>query len=148
TRDNTNDGGGWDIRVSHIMQSANYGYPSLYLNFPDEIMPTLAVYGGGSGCGAMYFHDLRWPAPFSDAFYSCDWGRSEVYRHNLPADGPTFAAHQEPFLKLPRPTDMDADGSGRMFVSSWKDGNFNFPGPNVGFVVCITPQTFTPKPFP
>src|SRR5690606_26332995 len=49
---------------------------------------------------------------------------------------------------IPRPTDMDADGSGRMFVSSWKDGNFNFTGPNVGFVACITPQNITPKPFP
>ena len=47
TRDNTNDGGGWDIRVSHIMQTANYGYPSLYKNFSEEIMPPLANYGGG-----------------------------------------------------------------------------------------------------
>ena len=49
TRDNTNDGGGWDIRLSHIIQSANYGYPSLYKNFTEEIMPPLADYGGGSG---------------------------------------------------------------------------------------------------
>ena len=47
TRDNTNDGGGWDIRLSHLHQSGHYGYPSLYLNFPDEIMPPLADYGGG-----------------------------------------------------------------------------------------------------
>lgn len=62
TRDNTNDGGGWDIRLSHVMQTANYGYPSLYMNFADEIMPPLADYGGGSGCGALYFQDDRWPA--------------------------------------------------------------------------------------
>ncbi|MCA9268595.1 MAG: discoidin domain-containing protein, partial [Planctomycetales bacterium] len=37
TRDNTNDGGGWDIRLSHVIQSANYGYPSLFKNFNDEI---------------------------------------------------------------------------------------------------------------
>ena len=34
TRDNTNDGGGWNVRFSHIMQSAEYGYPSWYKNFP------------------------------------------------------------------------------------------------------------------
>ena len=39
TRDNTNDGGGWDIRVSHVLQSGNYGYPSLYKNFTDEMLP-------------------------------------------------------------------------------------------------------------
>ena len=44
TRDNTNDGGGWDIRFSHVIQTAEYGYPSWYKNFPEEIMPALADY--------------------------------------------------------------------------------------------------------
>jgi putative membrane-bound dehydrogenase-like protein len=148
TRDNTNDGGGWDIRVSHIFQSAEYGYPSLYRNFAEEIMPPVGDYGGGSGCGTMYFHDIRWPAPYGNALYTCDWGRSEVYLHNLPAAGATFAPHQESFLKLPRPTDIDVDGSGRMYVSSWKNGKFDYSGPDVGFVAQITPVDFLAKPFP
>ena len=148
TRDNTNDGGGWDIRLSHLLQSGEYGYPSLYLNFTEESMPPLADYGGGSGCGAMFFHDLRWPEQFSNTLYTCDWGTSNVYRHNLPANGATFDPHQEVFLKIPRPTDIDVDGSGRMYVSSWKNGKFNYSGPDVGFVTQITPIDFTPKPFP
>ena len=43
---------------------------------------------------------------------------------------------------------MDVDGSGRLYVSSWKNGKFNFSGPNVGFVTQVTPAGFTPKPFP
>jgi putative membrane-bound dehydrogenase-like protein len=148
TRDNTNDGGGWDIRLSHLLQSGEYGYPSLYLNFTEESMPPLADYGGGSGCGAMFFHDLRWPEQFSNTLYTCDWGTSNVYRHSLPANGATFDPHQEVFLKIPRPTDIDVDGSGRMYVSSWKNGKFAYDGPNVGFVAQITPIDFTPKPFP
>ena len=148
TRDNTNDGGGWDIRLSHLLQSGEYGYPSLYLNFTEESMPPLADYGGGSGCGAMFLHDLRWPEQFSNTLYTCDWGTSNVYRHNLPANGATFDPHQEVFLKIPRPTDIDVDGSGRMYVSSWKNGKFAYDGPNVGFVAQITPIDFTPKPFP
>ncbi len=148
TRDNTNDGGGWDIRLSHILQSGEYGYPSLFLNFTEESMPPLADYGGGSGCGAMFLHDLRWPEPFANAVYTCDWGTSNVYRHNLPVNGATFDAHQEVFIKIPRPTDIDVDGSGRMYVSSWKNGKFAYDGPNVGFVAQITPIDFTPKPFP
>ena len=148
TRDNTNDGGGWDIRLSHILQSGEYGYPSLYLNFTEESLPPLADYGGGSGCGGMFLHDLRWPDQFANTVYTCDWGRSEVYMHNLPSNGPTFDAHQEVFLKIPRPTDIDVDGSGRMYVSSWKNGKFNFSGPNVGFVAQVTPIDFVPKPFP
>ena len=148
TRDNTNDGGGWDIRLSHVIQSGHYGYPSLYLNFTEESLPPLKDYGGGSGCGAMYFQDLRWPKPYADALYTCDWGTSTVYRHNLPANGATFDAHQEVFIKVPRPTDMDVDGSGRLYVSSWKNGKFNYSGPNVGFVTQVIPAGFTPKPFP
>ncbi|MDA1015258.1 MAG: discoidin domain-containing protein, partial [Planctomycetota bacterium] len=128
TRDNTNDGGGWDIRTSHILQSGQYGYPSLYKNFADEMLPPMKDYGGGSGCGTMFLHELRWPEPFANAFYSCDWGRSEVYRHNNPAVGPTFAPSQDVFLKIPRPTDIDVDGSGRMYVSSWKNGKFAYSG--------------------
>jgi len=148
TRGNTNDGGGWDVRLNHILQSAEYGYPSLYKNFTAEIVPPLADYGGGSGCGAMYLHDLRWPQPYGDALYTCDWGRSEVYRHNLPAAGATFAAHQERFLKLPRPTDVAVDGSGRMYAASWKNGKFNYSGPNVGYVAQITPANLQPEPSP
>ncbi len=148
TRDNTNDGGGWDIRLSHILQSANYGYPSLFKNFSEEIMPPLADYGGGSGCGAMFFQDARWPAGFNNLLLTCDWGRSEVFSHTLPTHGPTFDAQQDTFLKLPRPTDIDADASGRLYVSSWKNGKFGYDGPNIGFVAQVTPANFLPKPVP
>ncbi|WP_153558098.1 PVC-type heme-binding CxxCH protein [Roseimaritima sediminicola] len=148
TRDNTNDGGGWDIRVSHILQSADYGYPSLYKNFTSEAMPPLADYGGGSGCGTMYFQDSRWPADYNDLLLTCDWGTSEVYAHRLPSNGPTFEAHQETFLKLPRPTDIDVDASGRMVVSSWKNGGFSYSNPNVGFVAQILPENYVPHPLP
>ena len=148
TRDNTNDGGGWDIRLSHVMQTANYGYPSQYINFTQEIMPPLADYGGGSGCGALYFQDARWPQSHSDMLLTCDWGRSEVFSHRLPRHGATFDAQQDTFLNIPRPTDADADASGRLFVSSWKNGGFSFDRPDVGFVALITPEDFIPRPAP
>lgn len=146
TRDNTNDGGGWDIRLSHVMQTANYGYPSQYINFTEEIMRPLADYGGGSGCGAHYFQDDRWPAPYNNMLLTCDWGRSEVFSHHLPTNGATFAAQQDTFLKIPRPTDADADAMGRLFVTSWKNGGFSFERPDVGFVAMITPENFVAHP--
>ena len=148
TRDNTNDGGGWDIRFSHVIQTAEYGYPSWYKNFPEEIMPALADYGGGSGCGGMFYHDTRWPEPFSHGVYTCDWGRSAVFLHNPAPNGATFDAHQETFLAINRPTDIDVDGSGRMYVSSWQGGGFSYSHPNVGFVVQLTPKNHKPEPFP
>ncbi len=148
TRDNTNDGGGWDIRLSHILQTADYGYPSLFRNFTSESMPALADYGGGSGCGAMFFDDARWPEGYRHLLLTCDWGTSQVYSHDLPANGASFDAQQDTFLVVPRPTDIDVDASGRMYVSSWKDGSFNYAGPDIGFVAQITPIDFLPKPVP
>ncbi|MGH7140422.1 MAG: DUF7133 domain-containing protein, partial [Pirellulales bacterium] len=82
TRDNTNDGGGWDVRVSHLLQTALYGYTQLYANFTDEIMPTLGTFGGGGGTGALFLDDPSWPSQYNTLFTG-DWGRSQVYRHQL-----------------------------------------------------------------
>ncbi|RPI76047.1 MAG: hypothetical protein EHM42_15085, partial [Planctomycetaceae bacterium] len=120
TRDNTNDGAGWDVRVSQLFQTANYGYTQLYANFPDETMPALGQFGGGGGTGALYIHDPSWPAGYGDTLYTGDWGRSEVYRHPLKANGASYDLTQEVFLKIPRPTGMDCDGLGHMYVNSWK----------------------------
>lgn len=148
TRDNTNDGGGWNVRVTHLHQGGNYGYPSRYINFAEETLPPLADFGGGSGCGAMYHFDPRWPEGYESAALTCDWGTSKVYRHRPPVLGATFAADQDDFLSVPRPTDIDVDPSGRMFVASWKNGNFSFTGPDVGFVALVQPSGYVAKPLP
>ena len=150
TRDNDdNRPGGWDIRVSHLIQGAYYGYSQHYANFTDEIMPPLGQFGGGSGTGNLYLQDERWPEKYRNVLYTGDWGRSEVYRHVLRPNGPTFDLTQEVFLKFPRPTGIDMDGSGRLYVASWRGGEAsNYVGPNVGFVARITPQGLKSSPFP
>ena len=139
TRDNTNDGGGWNVRLSHVPHGAHMGYPSLFLNFGEEIVQPLADYGGGSPCGSLYVDEPTLPGELGQALYTCDWGRSIVYRHTLTPQGAGFVAGQEPFLELPRPTDMDIDARGTMYVASWKDGGFNFGNPNVGYVLQVKP---------
>ncbi len=149
TRDNTNDGAGWDIRVSHLMQSAEYGYPRLFANFTDEIMPTLGTFGGGGGTGGLFVQDPSWPEQYRNTLFAGDWGRSEVYRYGLKPHGPTFDLEQDVFLKIPRATGMDIDGSGRLYVASWRSGEAAVNvGPNVGFIARVTPKEFKPTPFP
>lgn len=140
TRDNTNDGGGWDIRLSHIIQSGHYGYPSLFKNFSQEVLFPLADYGGGSGCGGVFASEPWLPSKYRQSLLTCDWGRSQVYFHPLTADGPTFQAGQEEFLAISRPTDIDVDGSGRLYISSWQGGKFNYSGENVGYVAALSPH--------
>jgi putative membrane-bound dehydrogenase-like protein len=148
TRDNTNDGDGWDVRLSHVVPTGHYGYPSLFKRFADEHIQPLADYGGGSPCGSLYLQDCRLPAAFGDMLYTCEWGRGGVFMHPLEAKGAGFSARQEMFLEIPRPTDMDVDGLGRMYVSSWRDGGFNYSRPDVGYVVRVAAQGVQPEPFP
>lgn len=148
TRDNNdNRSGGWDIRVIHLMQSAYYGYSQHYANFTEEIMPPLGEFGGGSGVGTLFLQDSRWPETYRNVLVTGDWGRSEVYRHELSPSGPTFNLKQEVFLKLPRPTGMDMDAHGRLYVASWRGGEAsNYVGPNVGFIARITPKKLAATP--
>ena len=149
TRDNDdNRAGGWDIRVLHLIQSGYYGYSQHYANFPDEIMPPLGQFGGGSGVGTLFLQDERWPVKYKNVLITGDWGRSEVYRHELAQHGPTFDLKQEVFLKFPRPTGIDLDASGRLYVASWRGGEAStYVGPNVGFIARITPSGWKPSPF-
>src|SRR5262249_12571700 len=149
TRDNTNDGAGWDTRVSHLIQTAEYGYTQLFANFTDEIMPTLGVFGGGGGTGGLFVQDPRWPGKVRKTPFTGDWGRSEVYRHALKNHGPTFDLKQEVFLKIPRPTGMDLDAGGRLYVASWRGGEASvYVGPNVGFIARVAPRGLKLAPFP
>jgi putative heme-binding domain-containing protein len=137
-RGNTNDGGGWDIRLNHFVAGANYGYPSLFRNFASEVVAPLADYGGGSGTGMLYVQDPGLPAPFADALYSVDWGTNTIYRHPLQARGATFTAGQETFVSLPRPTDMAIDGASRLYIASWKGGQYRYGGEQIGYIARLT----------
>ena len=137
-RGNTNDGGGWDIRLNHFVEGAKYGYPSLFRNFGDEVIAPLADYGGGSGTGMLFIQDPGLPAPFGDTLYSVDWGTNFVYRHPLQPRGATFTAGQEVFLGLPRPTDIAIDGASRLYAASWKGGQYRYGGEQIGYIARLT----------
>ena len=149
TRDNTNDGGGWDTRVSHLYQSAEYGYPRLFANFSDEIMPTLGAFGNGGGTGSLYVEDSAWPAKYNKSLFTGDWGRSAVFHHPLIVDGPAFKLTQESFATVPRATGMDIDAKGNLYVASWWSGEASvYVGPQVGFVTRISPLNGRHREFP
>jgi putative heme-binding domain-containing protein len=43
-------------------------------------------------------------------------------------------------MTVPRAIDMDADAQGHLYVASWVNGGFSYSGPNVGYVVRVTPK--------
>ena len=147
-RDNTNDGGGWDVRFHHFSGRTQHGYPRLFKNFPDEILQPLADYGGGSGCGAAWIDEPGFPAAWNDAPFTADWGREWIYHHGLKPKGATYEVSQEEFVRVPRATDLDVDGNSAAYVASWKGASFTWVGRDVGFVARVTPKGYRPDPMP
>ncbi len=147
TRENTNDGVGWWVRFSHYMQSGEYGYPSLYTNFPEDMIPALGEYGSGSGTGNLFFQEPGWPAKYNNTAMMADWGTSQIYIHRLSPDGSSFTNKPEGFIRSSQVADLDVDGSGRMYIAAW-DGAGYSGNPNKGFVSIVKPKGWTYKAFP
>ncbi len=147
TRGNTNDGGGWNIRFSHQIQSGEYGYPVLFKHFTEEIIPALVDVGGGSGTGALFMDDHRWPDQYNQVPVMADWGRSQLYIHRVKADGASYIQEENPFIKLPQITDLDVDASGRLYMAAW-DGAGYTGNPSKGFVVRAVPKDWEYEAFP
>ncbi|CAN5278444.1 hypothetical protein BH23VER1_BH23VER1_00500 [soil metagenome] len=145
-RDNTNDGGGWDVRFQHFTGLDDHGYPRLYKNFADETVAPLADYGGGSGCGACYIDEPGFPAAWNDAPYTADWGTGALFKHTVSPKGATFVetVNPQPLVKLTRPTDGDGDALGHLYVASWKGATFNWEGGDAGYIVRVTPKNNQP----
>lgn len=150
SRDNTNDGKGWDTRVHHFTNGSEHGYPRLYQNFRDEAVLPLLDVGGGSGTGALYLHEPGLPGGYDDKLLTCDWTTGKIYEHGLESYEATFKATQDVFMNLVRATDIDVDGESRLYASDWEGGKFKFAGEGVkvGSVRLITAKGVEVEKFP
>lgn len=147
TRGNTNDGGGWNIRFIHYQQSGEFGYPMLFKNFTDEIIPALKDLGGGSGTGSYFMDDDKWPAAYNHVPMMSDWGKNQLYIHRVTMDGPSFTQNDEEFIELSQISDLDIDGSGRMFLAAWDRAGYK-GSPDKGYVVKVVPKDWKYEEFP
>jgi hypothetical protein len=134
------------MRFIHEVQTGQYGYPTLFKRYTSEIIPALVDVGGGSGTGAMYFDEPGWPKKYTGVPMMCDWGRGHLYIHRVSPDGPTFTQQQEDFIKCGRITDVDCDGSGRLFLGSW--GSSGFKGGTDGHISRVVPKGWKYRKFP
>lgn len=147
TRGNTNDGGGWNVRFIHQIQSGEYGYPVLFKNFTDEIIPALVDVGGGSGTGSLFFQEPGWPEQYNNVPLMGDWGRNQLFIHRLTPDGPSFTQQQENYISVSQFTDVDVDGSGRMYLSAWEGAGYS-GNPGKGYIERVVPKDWKYLPFP
>ena len=134
TRDNTNDGDGWNDRVTFSPPGAYHGYPSRFRRFPQEIVDCMTDTGTGSPCGVLFVDEPALPERLRRTLFTVEWGQNRVDRHPLTPSGAGFKATTEKFIDVPRGTDIDVDGAGRLYVASWANGSFSYTDPNVGYV--------------
>lgn len=148
SRDNTNDGKGWNTRFHHYTQFGDHGYPRLYQNFAAEAVKPLADYGGGSGTGALWLSEPGFPAEFTDALFSCDWTTGTVHYHPWKREGASFKVEQKTFEKLPHAVDIDVDGNSHLYLADWRNGGFDFSGPGkVGKIHQVVFPELTPAKY-
>ena len=146
TRDNTNDGKGWNIRVHHLTNGSEHGYPRLYKNFTEEAVKPILDLGGGSGTGALY---LAEPG-HDELLLTCDWTTGKIYNDKVSEKGSSYSLKESVYMNLPRAIDVDVDGSGNLFVCDWRGGRFKFAGKGkrVGMVQKLTKKGLKVLPFP
>jgi len=149
SRDNTNDGKGWNTRFHHFTSLANPGYPRLYKNFIDELALPLADYGGGSGTGALYLSEPGFPGNYGESLFTCDWTTGTLHRHPIKPFEATFVAQQEVFEKAPHAIDLEVDANSKLYFADWRDGRFSYngPGKQVGLIQQILPVGTTPNKY-
>jgi putative heme-binding domain-containing protein len=147
-RDNTNDGGGWDVRFHYFSGMTDHGYPQLFLNFPDEIIKPIDEFIGGSGVGATWIDEPGIPAKYNNAPLTADWGRANVYHHRITPDGATFKVTNDPLFSVVKPMDIDGDANSNLYLSTWGPAQFNWIGPMSGMVYRISPKGYKAPPLP
>ena len=148
TRDNTNDGDDWNDRLSFNPFGAQMGYPTLFRNFSDEIIPTMIDYGGGSPVGSIFIDEALLPKTWASGFYSVEWGRNEIDLHPLTRDGATWKADTKKFMSMTRATDLEVDGRGNLYAASLDGATFTYNGPVVGYIVRLHPKGLTSPALP
>ena len=117
------------------------------MNFTEEIIPALVDVGGGSGAGALYMDDDRWPEQYNHVPLMADWGRNYLFMHHVTPDKGSFIQEEETFIELPQITDLDIDASGILYMSAWDDAGFRGDSSR-GFTVRVIPEGFQTSGFP
>jgi putative heme-binding domain-containing protein len=149
SRDNTNDGKGWNTRFHHFVPMGDHGYPRLYQNFADEIVTPLKDFGGGSGTGALALNEPGFPKEYRNAIFTADWTTGNIYLHPMKPMEATYEIGQEVFHKLPRAIDIDVDGSSRLYLADWRNGRFNYDkSQKIGMIQQVLPPDWKKTEFP
>jgi putative heme-binding domain-containing protein len=104
-RDNTDDGDGWNTRLMCLPPGGFLGYPWAFKQRPNEALPMIHDFGGGSPCGGWVYEDDGLPEKYRGRVFHCEWGQGKVWAVKVVPDGAGFKYVDQIAF-------MDPDGSG------------------------------------
>ncbi len=136
-RDNTNDGGGWDVRFHHFHVSRTTVSESLQ-ELRRGTRPAPRRLRWRFRLRLRLPARARFPEEWNKAPITCDWGRTASFVHTVQRQGAALSEMNEPrpFFGMTRPTDADVDAMSAVYQASWKGpSTFNWAGPEVGYIV-------------
>jgi putative heme-binding domain-containing protein len=89
TFDNTDDGGGWWKRVTHMVDGGYYGYPYDFKPQRPYTLWRMDEYGGGAPTGACAYDEDALPDEYKGNLFLCDW-EGEIFRLKVSRSGSTY----------------------------------------------------------
>ena len=145
-RGNTNDGGGFDIRLYHFVAGRDVRL--------SDAVPQLQR--RGRAAARRLRHRIRHRNVVRPRCGAAGAVRRHVVFGRLGKErrvsaraapkGATFSVTQEDFVAVPRPNDLAIDGSSALYLASWEGGEFRYGGEKVGWVARLTHQQAKPAP--
>jgi putative heme-binding domain-containing protein len=89
TFDNTDDGGGWWKRVTHMVDGGYYGYPYDFKPQRPFTLWRMDEYGGGAPTCACAYNEDALPDEYKGNLFLCDW-EGEIFRLKISRAGSTY----------------------------------------------------------
>lgn len=92
TYDNTDDGGGWWTRLTHMVDGGYYGYPFDFKPQRPYTLWMMTDWGGRTGAptGACAYNEDALPADFHNNLFLCDWSDRIIIRVRIKRAGATY----------------------------------------------------------
>lgn len=89
-------------RINHIVSGGDYGFRQGSANRPGhyaEHLPSILNMGLASPTGVRSGHRGRFPSPYREALFVCDWSYGRIHAIHLDPDGASYRCRSEVFLE-------------------------------------------------
>jgi putative heme-binding domain-containing protein len=92
TYDNTDDGGGWWARLTHMVDGGFYGYPYDFKPQRPYTLWMMTDWGGKTGAptGALAYNEDALPPDYHGNLFLCDWADRMIVRARVKRTGATY----------------------------------------------------------